>query len=628
MQGILRVMRSDPPTGQHPPAAGTGAASGTAPGSVAGVEISPEQLFQFALTASAMGNHQAAIAALYDVTQLAPKQAAPWRELAEALNLDRQYAAANAAAGIADTLSDAEPAWPAPQDKRPPAQLAIAEKRLRDQLGEAPPEEQMARLRELLFERHDAVAAMRLLAQLEWQDGNRRTATTLLERVVARAPGYTAARADLATLLFERHDYARAIAQTDILIAQAPDGPPHRSLRAACFRALGNVEAAVAEMDVLREKKARNPKVQFAYAEALQYAGRHEESIQAYRTCLALAPAMGEAYWGLAELGDALTPADIPAMRAHLMISEIEPSSRRKMQFALARALERFGEYEASFAAYQKGAALFRDAGVRRHDAATGIARAARTKAVFLPETIAAHTLRPAPGYAATPIFLVGMPRAGLALVEQILASHGQVEATPGLTVMDDVTRDLIQGRGLTREEFPGCILDLSPAQLAALGAQYLERAAPYRLQGKPYFVDKWPWNWAQAGLISLILPHAKIIDVRRTPMAACFAMFRQILPGEAEFSYDLADLGHYYAAYAELLRHWQNVLPGRVHALSYERLVDDPDAEIRAMLAYCGLPFEPACLRPISRDSLESWRNFAPWLGKLEEALREPVTF
>ena len=130
-------------------------------------------------------------------------------------------------------------------------------------------------------------------------------------------------------------------------------------------------------------KRRANPKVQFAYAEALQYAGRHEESIQAYRTCLALAPAMGEAYWGLAELGDALTPADIPAMRAHLMISEIEPSSRRKMQFALARALERFGEYEASFAAYQKGAALFRDAGVRRHDAATGIARAARTKAVF-----------------------------------------------------------------------------------------------------------------------------------------------------------------------------------------------------------------------------------------------------
>ena len=607
---------------------------------MAGSHFSPPQLLEFALTAAAMGHHQAAIAALCDVARMAPKQAAVWRKLAEQFNAAGEYAASDAAAATVDSLGDAEAPWQAVQDRRPQTQLAMAEKRLREQLGAAPPPEQMDRLRDLLLERPDAVAAMRLLALLEWEQGNRRVALALLERVVARTPGYIAARADLATLLFERHEYARALAETDTLIAQTPSGPQYRSLRAACFRALGDVQAAVAEMDILREKKTRNPKVQFAYAEALHYAGRRDESIQAYRTCLTLDPAMGEAYWGLAELGgDALAATDIPAMRAHLMITALEPSSRRKMQYALAHALERAGNYEGSFAAYQRGAALFRDpTTIRRHDAATGIARAARTKAVFSPENVASRTPHAAPAHAATPIFLVGMPRAGLLLVEQILASHDQIEATPGLTVMDDVVRDLVQGRGLTRDDFPACVMDLSAPQLAALGQAYMQRAAAYRLRGKPYFVDRWPWNWFQVGLISLILPHAKIIDVRRAPMAACFAMFRQILPGEAEFSYDLADLGRYYTAYTGLMRHWDSVLPGRVHPLSYENLVNDTEAEIRALLAYCGLPFETACLRfwdsdgsdqvcqPVFRDSLERWRHFEPWLAPLAEALRDPT--
>jgi tetratricopeptide (TPR) repeat protein len=656
MQGNLRVMRSD--LSADPETTGTGAgkpntpnapiAAATAadPDAAMAGGFSPPQLFEFALTASAMGAHQAAIAALCDVARAAPQQAAVWRKLAEQFNFAGDYEAANAAAATVHNLGDGEPPWPAVQDKRPQTQLAIAEKRLREQLGAAPPPEQMDRLRDLLLDRPDAVAAMRLLAQLEWEQGNRRTALALLERVVARTPGYTAARADLATLLFERHEYARAIAETDTLIAQTPAGPQHRSLRAACFRALGDVQAAVAEMDVLREKKSRNPKVQFAYAEALHYAGRRNESIQAYRTCLTLDPAMGEAYWGLAELGgDALAATDIPAMRAHLMITALEPSSRRKMQYALAHALERAGNYEASFAAYQKGAALFRDpTTIRRHDAATGIVRAARTAAVFTSANVASRTPHAAPRHEATPIFLVGMPRAGLRLVEQILASHEQVEATAGLTVMDDVVRDFVQGRGLTRDDFPACVMDLSPVQLAALGADYMQRAAAYRSRGKPYFVDRWAWNWFQVGLINLILPQAKIIDVRRAPMAACFAMFRQILPGEAEFSYDLADLGHYYTAYAGLMRHWDSVVPGRVHALSYENLVDDTEAEIRALLAYCGLPFAPACLRfweskgssadagadrvrrPIFRDSLDQWRHFEPWLAPLAVALREDV--
>jgi tetratricopeptide (TPR) repeat protein len=599
-----------------------------APETAAAAPANAATLYEFALTAAAIGDDKAAIAALWEVTQTAPRQVTPWRKLAEQLNIAGQYEAADAAEAAADSLGDGDPPWPPVQDKRPAAQFAIAEKRLSEELAGADPEEQIARLRALLLERHIAVAAMRLLATLEWQRGDRRTATNLLERVVARAVNYTAARADLASLLFQRHDYARALAEIDTVVAQAPNGPQHHALRAACHRALGDTEAAAAELEELRERKSRNPKVMFAYAEALARAGQRDEAAATYRACIAMSPAMGEAWWGLAALGDgALTAADIPAMRALLIITAMEPESRRLLLYALAHAQELAGDHAASFASYQQGAKLFVTGLGRLHDAAGGIARAARAGTVFSLENLAARPPLPAPDPGPAPIFLVGMPRSGLALTGRILGRHSHVEVLGELPAMDAVVRDLVQSRGLTRDDFPACVLDLSQKQRAALGADYLRRVAPHRRQGRPFFIDRFPWNWHNSGLISLILPQAKIIDVRRDRMAACFAMFRQVLPGSAEFSYDLGDLGHYYAAYEALMAHWDQVLPGQVHHLSYERLVTDSEAEIRALLAHCGLPFEPACLEePIVPDHLETWRPFEPWLTPLKEALVQPV--
>jgi hypothetical protein len=183
-------------------------------------------------------------------------------------------------------------------------------------------------------------------------------------------------------------------------------------------------------------------------------------------------------------------------------------------------------------------------------------------------------------------------------------------------------------------------VLDLAQEQLEALGARYIDGAAIYRSTDRPYFTDKRPWNWLDAGFIHLILPHAKIIDVRRAPMAACFAMFKQVLPADAAFSYDLNELGRYYNDYVDLMHHWQAAMPGKIHFLQYERLVEDTDAEIRRLLDYCGLPFEESCLRfwetsravstpsaeqvrrPIFRDALLQWRNFEPFLGPLKTAL------
>jgi len=350
--------------------------------------------------------------------------------------------------------------------------------------------------------------------------------------------------------------------------------------------------------------------------------------------------------------GNFLTEADVAAIRAYLAGHELDPVGRQYMNYALAPYLERAGDYAASFAAYAAGAASFRTsvAGTpKSHNAEFSTDRVRRLKLVFSAENFATRALPAQPKQAAvqpdTPIFVVGMPRAGSTLVEQILASHSMVEGTRELPVIGDIVRDLTVSRAMITEvAYPEVLLDLTPEELAALGARCLEHSKKYRHTDRPCFIDKRPWNWLDAGLIHLMLPNAKIIDVRREPMAACFAMFKQLLPPDAAFSYDLTEVGRYYNEYVSLMDHYEKVLPGRIHFLQYERLVEDTETEIRRLLAYCGLPFEESCLRfwetdravstpsaeqvrrPIFRDALQQWRKFEPWLGPLAASLQEPV--
>ena len=365
-------------------------------------------------------------------------------------------------------------------------------------------------------------------------------------------------------------------------------------------------------------------------------------------------PDLGGAYWGLADLkGDFLTDADIAAMRAQLDEGDLEPSSRRYMLYALGQALERAGDFQASFAAYEEGARVFRamsEEGRKRNGASNeyseSVDRVRRVKAVFSRDNFETKLAQaPSAAMRDTPIFVVGMPRAGSTLVEQILSSHSQVEGTRELPLVADIARELGISRMLVvKDAYPECVLDLTRDRLAEYGARVIESSRAHRKTTRPYFIDKRPWNWQEAGLIHLILPHAKIIDVRREPMAACFAMFKQLLPSDAVHSSDLDGLGRYYNNYVSLMEHWQSVLPGRIHFVQYERLVEDTESEIRRLLDYCGLPFEESCLRfwetdravatpsaeqvrrPIYRDALEQWRNFEPWLGPLREALNQPA--
>ncbi len=611
----------------------------------------PAHLYELGLTTAAMGFHTAAMEALRDCIARAPGHAAAWRKLAELLRLANEDGQAEAAEAAAERASSAGAKSKQVVAERLPARPEKAERKLRDRLKSAPPEQATVALRDHLVVNPRDAAAMRLLARLETLAGDSVTSWSLLERALDLCPGYIGAREDYAESLVERRSKAvPAAIQTRRLLDHSPRNARYRRLHAYAMMHTGKLAAAVDILVGLLREDPREPQCWLVYAQALHFLGRRDESEQAYRKCLDLHPDMGEAYWGLADLkGRVITETDIAAMRAQLEGGALEPGSRMHMLYALAHALERAGDFPASFAAYEEGARVFRataEESRKGHDLPQAADRVRRMKAVFSRENLATR-LTPAPAAATgcTPIFVVGMPRAGSTLVEQILASHSQVEGTRELPLIGDITRALGASRILvTPDAYPERLLELTPDQLAALGARVIESARPYRKTDRPYFIDKRPWNWQEAGLIQLILPHAKIIDIRREPMAACFAMFKQLLPSDAAFSYDLDELGRYYNTYVGLMKHWRSVLPGRIHFVQYERLVEDTETEIRRLLDYCGLPFEEGCLRfwetdravstpsaeqvrrPIFRDALQQWRNFEPWLGPLKQALDQPA--
>jgi tetratricopeptide (TPR) repeat protein len=614
------------------------------------VEPAPVHLFELALTQAAMGFHAAAIGILRDYTARAPDHAAAWRELAKLLRLankDREAEAADEAARAASKGVESDPppvaVVPAPTDR--------AERKLRELLRGKTGQPAIAILRERLIANPRDVATMRLLAELEARAGDNMSAWGLLERALEICPSYIGAREDYAEALLLHHARLTVFAtHTEVLLEHAPRNVRYRRLRAYALTFTGKLAASAEILAGLLRENPRNVPDWHLYGHALHSLGRRDESEKAYRKCLELQPDWGEAYSGLADLkGKYLTDADIGAIRVHLANDALELTSRRHMLYAVAYTLEQAGDFPASWAAYDECARLacaIAERHRRGYSRRQGAERVRRQKAVFTRENLKERLRQaPAPTSGPTPIFIVGMPRAGSTLVEQILASHSLVEGTSELPLLTELTNELSHSRIMvTQDAYPECLLGFTQEQLAALGARVIERSRAFRQTDRPFFVDKRPFNWLEAGLLHLILPHAKIIDIRREPMAACFAMYKQILPVEVSFSKNLGDLAQYYNNYVSMMDHWESVLPGRVHFLRYEHLVDDTETEIRRLLNYCDLPFEEGCLRfwendravttpsseqvrrPIYRGALEHWRNFEPWLGPLREALDQPA--
>jgi tetratricopeptide (TPR) repeat protein len=472
------------------------------------------------------------------------------------------------------------------------------------------------------------VRAIRMLAELAGRLGRWRDAENLLRRAVELAPDWTSARANLALVLGRTGRPAEAMDLLNDILAEEPDGVGHWNLKAATLGRLGDFEEGIALYEDVLRRAPDQPRVWVSYGHMLKTIGRLEDGVAAYRRAIVHQPAMGEAWWSLANLKTVrFDKDDLEAMQSALATEELSDTDRFHLDFALGKALHDAGRADEAFAHYAKGNAL------RLKSAPYDPARISKIVDRCIEAfTAEAFAERAGGCEAPDPIFIVGMPRAGSTLVEQILSSHSLVEGTSELADIPVLARK--------PGTYPDGILEASSDDRRALGEEYLKRAAVQRRTGRPFFIDKLPNNWLFVPFIQLVLPNAKIIDARRHPLGCCFSNFRQHFAKGQEFTYDFADLGRYYADYVRLMAHLDAVLPGRVHRVIYERIVDDTEAEIRRLLDYCGLEFEPQVLefynteravrtpsseqvrRPIYRDAAEEWRAYEGHLAPLKEAL------
>lgn len=493
-------------------------------------------------------------------------------------------------------------------------------------------------LRPYLHDRPTDVAAIRMMAELAARVGRLTDSENLLRRALELAPGFTAARANLATVLYKQNRPAEALAELESIEREGAAHLGHHSLKAAALGRLGGHEEALALYRQILDTRPDEAKIWMSYGHILKTVGRTEEGIAAYRRSITIRPGLGEAWWSLANLKTyRFTDEDVAAMRAALAVEGIEEEDRFHLHFALGKALEDRREAPESFAAYAEGNRLRRALLDYRPQVISDLVD--RSIATFTSAFFATRRGHGCPSDA--PIFVLGLPRAGSTLVEQILASHPLVEGTTELPDIPLMARRL-SGRKDSDDpgHYPEVLGTLDSDQCRALGEEYLERASVQRVTDRPYFIDKLPNNWAHVGFIRLILPNARIIDARRHPLACGFSNFKQHFARGQAFTYDLGDLGHYYADYVRLMRHLDNVLPGAVHRIVNEDLVDDPEGEIRRLLDGVGLPFDEACLsfhenrravrtpsaeqvrQPVNASGVDRWRDYAPWLGPLEKAL------
>ena len=472
------------------------------------------------------------------------------------------------------------------------------------------------------------VSAIRMLAELAARIGRWKDAERLLRRALELAPEFGAARANLATVLYRQNKPADAIAELNHLIVDDPDNPGHSNLKAAALGRIGEFDEALGLYEEVLKLAPRQPKVWMSYGHMLKTVGRTADGVAAYRRALELSPSLGEVWWSLANLKTVKFTADDVAAMETALKGDLSDQDRFHLDFALGKALEDTKDYAASFAHYAAGNALRRK-GVD-YDAGETTAFVDRSIELFTPEFFAARQDVGCP--ARDPIFVVGLPRAGSTLIEQILSSHSQVEGTSELADIPALVR-----RG---GEYPLHLHETPPDRFRELGEEYLARTRIQRKTDRPLFIDKLPNNWAHVPFIHLILPRAIIIDARRHPLACGFSNFKQHFARGQAFTYDLSDIGRYYADYVRLMRHMDEVLSGRVHRVIHERLIDDTEAEVRALLDACGLDFEEGCLRffendravrtasseqvrrPINRDGADVWQAFEPWLQPLKDAL------
>jgi len=483
----------------------------------------------------------------------------------------------------------------------------------------------------------DDVEALRLLARIQHQRAVLGEAESLLEAALEVKPNYVAARLDYVRVLIDRQKYLRAREETDTLLRLEPGNRDYLSLYAAACVGLGEHESAIARYRELLAASPASADLHVSLGHSLKAVGRKKEATESYQMAAAARPSFGDAWWSLANLKTySFSQNEIVQMRAEEAAPGTDPVDRYHLCFALGKALEDRNEFAESWQFYERGNALKR-AESRYHPDITETNTLKQVE-VCTAQFFGARVGVGEPNF--DPIFIVGLPRSGSTLIEQILASHSLVEGTHELS---DIQRIVVEIRGLEDNRYPAALAELAPEEFRRLGERYITDTRAYR-QGKPFFIDKMPNNFCHIGLIHLMLPNAKIIDVRRDPMACCVSNLRQLFAKGQEFTYSIEDIARYYRTYLELMRHWDAVLPGRILRVWHEDVVEDLEGNVRRILGFCGLEFEPTCVefyktersvntasseqvrRPIFLGGLFQWRNYEPWLGPLKDKLDDAL--
>ena len=600
------------------------------------------------------GTCDAALAALAELQQAYPGSGLLWQERALCHQARGDSAAAAAAFRRAVELNDALPeSWLAlVQLYRAAGQTAEADlageclSKLRglpptllhgsSLLNEGEIDAAERIVREYLRSHGAQIEGMRLLAQMAMKREVFDDAELLLEEVLDRAPDYHDARCELSMVLQHRRRHLPALMHARHLLQIDPRHPGWRRLYAEACEGLGEYDEA---RRVYRELQAESPsdvELQLRLAHATRNGGDTAKAIEIFQAAMDRPGGAGGAFLGLANIKKhRFRDEDIEQMRRLEAEPETSLVDRYQLCFALGKALEERRQYEESFGYYARGNALKRSELNYRPELAERNMRLHAS--VCTQELFEARRGSGCPRR--DPIFIVGLPRSGSTLIEQILSSHSQVDGTLELP---EIPRLVQQFRTRVKDappRYPAILHELTADELRRLGEIYLEETQVYR-RAAPFFIDKMPGNFHEIGFIHLILPNARIIEARREPMACCFGNFKQLFVNGQKFTYDLAEMGRYYRNYTELMDHWDRALPGKILRVQHQDMVLDFENTVRRLLDFCGLRFEQACLefyktdrvvrtmsadqvrRPIYREGLEQWRNYEPWLGPLKAAL------
>ncbi len=496
-------------------------------------------------------------------------------------------------------------------------------------------------VRARLLQSPSDVGALAALADLLAGSGRSADAIPILHRALGVAPGAHRLRLHLARLHQQQAHFPAALALLQQVPIELRQGFDARVQEAALLGQLGRRNEEIAIYRDLLKSQPKHPGLWLSLGNALNYAGHSGNAVEALRRAIKLRPTYGDPWWSLANLKSfRFTTRDVTEMRKALG-GQLEPGDALHFHFALGRALEQREEYQQSFEQYLAGNRLKAATLTPPQMRVTPIVDAAI--ATFTPELFERHSGSGCD--TSEPIFIIGLQRSGSTLIEQILGSHPQIEATSELLTMQHLWTELgATGSRQGRSVF-GQIGEAKPELFREIGEEYLARTRSYRQLERPFFVDKLPANWMNVGLIRLALPNARIIDARRHPLACGVSNFKQHYASGVTFAYSLPTIGQFYADYLRLMRHFDEVQPGAILHVLNERLIDDPEREVRRMLEFIGVPFDPACLafhtskravhtpsaeqvrRPINRDGVDQWRHYDAWLEPLKTALGPALT-